>query len=101
MVLSNNTWRPGVRVESDYMKMKQITQKQFIDTLKDAMQTSELNVCINRLSSALFIMSDYYANKGYESLAEEATNGADALYNLLNNIGYYDDCKPVSRKVGV
>ena len=99
MVLSNITWRPGVRVESDLMK--KITQKQFIDTLKDAMQTSDLNVCINRLSSALFIMSDYYTNKGYDSLAEDATNSADALYDLLNNIGYYDDCKPARRKVGV
>lgn len=91
--------RRGKTAESDYMK--QITQKQFIDTLKDVMQTKDLNVVINRLSSALFIMSDYYTNKGYDSLAEDATNGADALYNLLDNIGYYDDCKAVRRKAGV
>lgn len=75
------------------MDKVKLTQKEFIDTLKSCFKVDSISQLANRLSSICYIASERYKEMGYEFFEKEVGNVANALYDSLDNKGYYDDIK--------
>ena len=76
--------------------MKRMTTKEF----KDAFEKSGYNFeifgwegILNMLSSYEDFMAKQEQERGYDKLAQYAKKRADALFDILNERGYYDDAK--------
>lgn len=64
-----------------------------IADVKNALDLNNNNDLVFFLMSNLINSSAVFDKKGHKTLKEIYDNKWDKLYNLLDEVGYFDDCK--------
>lgn len=75
------------------MNENEMTYEEFQQILKDAEVSTEFESILNKIVGYYYRISDECVADGHRSLAKDYMKKGNAIYNALDQRGYYDEYK--------